>query len=600
MRTVTIRKPGRRTRLRVSAVRKTVGLLLISLLLSLVGVVGGGGAAWATTYPDCGAVTLAGSSWMGGNGVDVRSNGVDTSTGVDCGSVVHNLNATPPQYGDGWQCVELAQRLYNTRGWYSGTFAGVGVAADIYSQAANNKLVGLTAQGNNAITSVVPGDLLVFSNGTGNAGHVGVVDTIGAPDSNGNVTLGIVNQNTPQVTYTVTWNKGTKAISVYSFMDSSWSIAGVVHATANSGSTAPPTTLNGSVTPMAGHWWSGDSGQDFAYVTKNSDGGFSLAIQEQTPTGLQWKGVVWTVPGSSGVQFNNTLFIPVDANQDGLLDLYYATSTNWSQPGFTIGYMQNTGSGLTYGGTKQTFSNLALSDVKFLAGKWSSSGGPAFAYVTRNSDNGFSVATFSADTSGNLTWQGVKWTQPGSSGVQFNNTTFTPIDATGTGVDDLLYSTSTSPSSPGFATAEMHNDGTNPFTWAGTKMTQSSLALNQVRFIPGHWDGPGREALAYVSQRSDGGFDLAVEGFDASGNTSWQGVWYSSSSVQYALTLFVPADTRSTGYTDLFYATASGGGSGFDMAVAYNNTGNSGLTYEGQQWDQTGLTLSQTMFLPQF
>ncbi|GAA2048970.1 hypothetical protein GCM10009839_63410 [Catenulispora yoronensis] len=362
----------------------------------------------------------------------------------------------------------------------------------------------------------------------------------------------------------------------------------------------PPTTLNGSVVPMAGHWWSGDSGQDFAYVTKNADNGFSVAIQEQTSAGLQWKGVVWTEPGSSGVQFNNTLFIPVDVNNDGLLDLYYATSADWSQPGFTIGYMQNTGSGLTYGGTKQTFSNLALNDVKFLAGKWSSNGGPAFAYVTKNSDNGFSVATFAADSSGNLSWQGVKWTEPGSSGVQFNNTTFTPIDATGSGVDDLLYSSSTNPSSPGFSTGEMANDGTNPFTWAGTKMTQSSLALNQVRFIPAHWDGPGREAFAYVSQRPDGGFDMAVEGFDSSGNGSWQGIWFSAPNVPYASTVLVPADTRGNGYTDLYYATVSNGGSGFDTAVAYNYGNNSGLTYGGQQWDQTGLALNQTVFLPQF
>ena len=52
MRTVTIRQDGRRTRERVSALRRTASLLLVSLLLSLLGVVSSSGTAYATIGTD--------------------------------------------------------------------------------------------------------------------------------------------------------------------------------------------------------------------------------------------------------------------------------------------------------------------------------------------------------------------------------------------------------------------------------------------------------------------------------------------------------------------------------------------------------------------
>jgi CHAP domain len=202
------------------------------------------------------------------------------------------------------------------------------------------------------------------------------------------------------------------------------------------GTGPPPPASTGNVTPISGHWIAGDTGQDFAYVTRRSDNGFDVAIWEQTAAGLVWKGVKWSVNGSSGTQFSNTEFIPADVDGDGLLDLYYVTSTNWGAPGFTVGLMHNNGNGLDYWGTKWSPNDLELQDVKFLPGDWTGTGRQAFAYVTRNSDNGFTVATFAADTSGNLAWQGVKWTQPGSSGVQFENTVFTPADTDGDGIAD--------------------------------------------------------------------------------------------------------------------------------------------------------------------
>jgi hypothetical protein len=129
----------------------------------------------------CGAVQLSGSSWLGGHGVDVHSNYPYQGSGTDCGGVVHNLSASPPQYGDAWQCVELAQRLYNTEGWYSGVFSGVSVAADIYSQASGGHLTDMSVQANGSITSIAPGDMII--NGTSDVyssgvGHVAIVNSV--------------------------------------------------------------------------------------------------------------------------------------------------------------------------------------------------------------------------------------------------------------------------------------------------------------------------------------------------------------------------------------------------------------------------------------
>jgi hypothetical protein len=136
----------------------------------------------------CSNVNVSGSSWAKGFGVDSHSNYPDEATAVDCtGGSKTDLNANPPQYGDGWQCVELAQRMFNTRGWYSGIFAGVSWAAQIYTQASSD---GWTTMPQGSVTagSIAPGDMLITHEAT--YGHVMLVDsvsgnTINAVDQNG-------------------------------------------------------------------------------------------------------------------------------------------------------------------------------------------------------------------------------------------------------------------------------------------------------------------------------------------------------------------------------------------------------------------------------
>jgi hypothetical protein len=230
------------------------------MALSMLAVMVSGVAITATpasaTTPMCGESLLPGGSWMNGQGVDVRSNGQYTNQATDCGSFVANMSANPPQMGDGWQCVELAQRLYNTRGWYSGTFAGVGAAADIYAQAVAGNLSNMSAKANGSITSIAPGDMIVHGTGDVNssAGHVAIVDYVSGS------TVHAVQQNAGSTTVSYTLNSGTLTGG------SGSDIKGVVHAGGNTLSSGTVTSSN-DVVVREGSTMFGKVGLDDGWTT---------------------------------------------------------------------------------------------------------------------------------------------------------------------------------------------------------------------------------------------------------------------------------------------------------------------------------------------
>jgi hypothetical protein len=173
------------------------------IMLALVAMVGAlsittAVPAKATTPDPYGTLELSGSSWLGGNGVDVYSNGPYTYV-----SNVYNyitVGGASVNVGMKWQCVELAQRLYTVEGWHSGTFPGVSGAADIYTSSAAT--MGMTDYANGHITSIVPGDMIVH--GTSDTyspgyGHVAIVNYVSGS------TVYAVQQNAPATTtYTLT------------------------------------------------------------------------------------------------------------------------------------------------------------------------------------------------------------------------------------------------------------------------------------------------------------------------------------------------------------------------------------------------------------
>ena len=162
-----------------------------------------------------GTVELAGGSWLAGKGVDVYSNG--SSAANDTGP--HSTNGVYD--GEMWQCVEMVNRLYLTRGWISRTWWGNG------NQLYANAPASLTKQAQGIITFLNPGDVISF-NGGGSAGHAAVVNSV----SGSNVQ--IVNQNTSAVYSSATFSKGSLTMSGWA----GYTIIGVIHAP-----TAPPPSI---------------------------------------------------------------------------------------------------------------------------------------------------------------------------------------------------------------------------------------------------------------------------------------------------------------------------------------------------------------------
>ncbi|MDP3971735.1 MAG: CHAP domain-containing protein, partial [Candidatus Nanopelagicales bacterium] len=121
----------------------------------------------ATSQP-CGAVVLSGGAWLSGGGVDVHSNGA-TQGGRSCG--VLSVANRALQNGYGWQCVELAARLYHVKGWGI-VYAGVNGGARYIPEGSPN----LEFHPNGSGYMPVPGDLVVEAFGT--YGHVTVVDQV--------------------------------------------------------------------------------------------------------------------------------------------------------------------------------------------------------------------------------------------------------------------------------------------------------------------------------------------------------------------------------------------------------------------------------------
>jgi CHAP domain len=136
-------------------------------------------AAESAARGACGSVLLPGANWLGGGGVDVRSNGVDQGTSKECSKSVSMVEGVTA--GERWQCVELVNRLYLTRGWIQSAWTGDG--DQMYANAPRN----LAKQPNGSIASVSPGDVVSVReahHGSRRAhGHSAIVDTVGTVTS---------------------------------------------------------------------------------------------------------------------------------------------------------------------------------------------------------------------------------------------------------------------------------------------------------------------------------------------------------------------------------------------------------------------------------
>ena len=243
------------------------------------------GPAYASS---CGTVLLGGGAWLGGGGVDVKSNGAQQGIGIGCSG--RDANLMPSQLGNGWQCVELAQRLYAARGWgpASGYFPNVNTADEIFAQAG---AMGMVAVPNRSIIAIAPGDMIIH----GSPGyHVAIADSVV-----GNV-VNAVEQNasgTGRTTYTI-------SNGVLSGGDASGAIVGIVHSPRNSLS---PSGAKGSSIAVAPNL----DGRLEVFGANAAGGVFH---KWQTAPGGNWSA--WS-------EFDGALTqVAAAANADGRLELF--------------------------------------------------------------------------------------------------------------------------------------------------------------------------------------------------------------------------------------------------------------------------------------
>lgn len=131
-------------------------------------------------------VVVSGAGWFGGKGVNVCYPATATPTSCGGESAVGTSG-----WPDPWQCVELAQRFFKSRGWYAGAFGGVSYAYQIKAWAKADR--NMAWHDNNTSYVPTPGDLIVTNYDTNqppptpgdshNAGHVAVVDFVDTIDA---------------------------------------------------------------------------------------------------------------------------------------------------------------------------------------------------------------------------------------------------------------------------------------------------------------------------------------------------------------------------------------------------------------------------------
>lgn len=245
--------------------RKNNRILVISALVT--GLVGGPAVMSATAAApaaavtrvspgSCGSVLLAGSAWLAGHGVSVKSNGSDQGSGASCGGTnkVDGIKT-----GSEWQCVELVNRLYVTKGWIKATWPGnggrssPGARDSMYDEAPGS----LSKQANGSISYVGPGDVVsinVYDNGVFQAdGHVLVVNASGRI-TGGSVPL--VSQNGGDSTDAIVTSSASLSgdtLTIPSSGNWSYSVIGVVHAPTAIMASGPENLLSNASWGM-GQW----------------------------------------------------------------------------------------------------------------------------------------------------------------------------------------------------------------------------------------------------------------------------------------------------------------------------------------------------------
>ena len=162
-------------------------------------VVSGGGAA----------------QWLSGTGVNI------CTTGDDSDNYVNNISGISTLSGLKWECVELVNRLYLTKGWAVAHWSGNG------NTLVNSVPSGLIKQNNGAVSYINPGDVITFNYTGDSHGHAAIINTY---DPSTGVAQ-VINQNTSSLYMTATLTSGSLSAGTANFT-SAWNgftVQAIVH-----------------------------------------------------------------------------------------------------------------------------------------------------------------------------------------------------------------------------------------------------------------------------------------------------------------------------------------------------------------------------------
>ena len=306
--------------------RSRIIALIAVAVLSLAGLTGIAAPAQAAQQ-DFGTKIISASDWLGGNGVDVFSNGSPTTVSNDYST---------PAVGMKWQCVELAQRLYKARGWYGGLFPGVDAAYQIYDAAPN---MGMSRQANGSITSIVPGDMIIHASSdpwSPRVGHVAIVDSISGS------TVSVVEQN---LSYS---GRNSYTLSNGTLSKGSTPIRGIVHDPDNTSS------QGGGSRPWGD--FDGNGKADIAwYEPTSASGQTQLSIFGYTGSSFNrsWDNFGWGTPKWSGVgdftgdgKADIAWYEPTSASGQTQLSIFASTGSGFSRISSSFGWGTPTWAGV--------------------------------------------------------------------------------------------------------------------------------------------------------------------------------------------------------------------------------------------------------------
>lgn len=298
--------------------------VLSALIASLFTLVASAPSAFAGNEPPFGTLQVAGSSWLQGAGV-VDRNGVNSYSNGDTSYVSRDYST--PAVGMRWQCIELAQRLYQDKGWSSGRW-GVN-AYGIYG------LAGFQSHPNNGTYTPVPGDMIIH--GTSDPGHVAIVDRI-----SGN-TLYAVEQNVASIANNNGVATYTISNGVLSRSGLTLPIRGIVHDPDNPNTNSASASLNA---------------RDLAFVKWAPTGSGRIEVHTATAaSGYAGFGVHAATPIGAGD--TNGVFDMADVNADGRSDLVYIKRRNTGSGRIEVHWVNAASGYSSFGGNIATVFSAA-------------------------------------------------------------------------------------------------------------------------------------------------------------------------------------------------------------------------------------------------